>query len=80
MDAQPLPFLRWLSVPSGDLTLKYQDKLLARVMNLKTVWLVIGPDSLSYTRKTRDEAKQFAETLAYNHYEEDPDFRNVRIK
>jgi hypothetical protein len=49
-------------------------------MNLKTVWLVIGPDSLSYTRTTKDEAKAFAETLAYSHYDEDPDFKTVRIK
>jgi hypothetical protein len=80
MDAQPLPYLRWLSIPSGDLKLQYQDRVLARVLNLKTTWLVIGPDSLSYTRKTRDEARQFAETLAYSHFDEDPEFKNVRIK
>jgi hypothetical protein len=79
-EARPLPYLRWLSVPSGDLKLQYQDRIVARVLNLKTQWLVIGPDSLSYTRTTRDEAKQFAETLAYNHFERDPEFKNVRIK
>jgi hypothetical protein len=49
-------------------------------MNLKTQWLVIGPDSLSYTRKTTEEAKSYAETLAFNHYERDPEFKNVKIK
>jgi hypothetical protein len=80
MEDAPLPYLTWQRSSSGDLKLQYQDKILARVLNLKTVWLVIGPDSLSYTRKTREEAKAFAETLTFNHYEEDPDFKQVKIK